>query len=177
MNIGDKVTLDNRDFLIIDINENVKIMDLTRVATRRRLDPGKIYEDKELDVYLNEEYLNSLSFKDKIITSEYEQYVITKGDEVDLKLLGRFKIDSALVSLVERKVCTPSLLDLVKISQVENFMELIGNETFCLRDAYPKTRKGSWGIANGKAEYIHCKENVATKPIMIISKEVLQEIK
>lgn len=177
MNIGEKLILDNREFLIIDINENIKIMDLTRVITRRRLDPGKIYEDKELDIYLNEEYLNSLSFKDKIIMSEYEQYVISKSGDIDLKTLGSFKKDGALVSLVERKICTPSLLDFDKISQIDNFIELLGNETFCLRDAYPKTRKGSWGIVNGKAEYIHCKENVATKPIMIISKEFLQEMK
>ena len=173
MRIGDKIVLDGKDFLILDVSDNVKIMQTERIAVRRRMDPGRRYEDKELDVFLNEEYLNSLSFKDEVVTTEYEQYSISRGKEIFLGDLGSFKIDGPLLGLVERKVCTPSLLDFAKIAELDNFSELIGKETFTLRDAYSKTRKGSWGIANGKAEYIYCKDDVATKPIMVVSKEFL----
>lgn len=173
MKIGDKVLLDGKDFLILDVSENVKIMQTERIVARRRMDPGRRYEDKELDVFSNDEYLNNLSFKDEVITTEYEQYSISRGKEIFLGDLGSFKIDGPLLGLIERKVCAPSLLDFAKIAELDNFSELIGKETFTLRDAYSKTRKGSWGIANGKAEYIYCKDDVATKPIMVVSKEFL----
>lgn len=173
MRIGDKIVLDGEEFLILDIADNVKIMQTKRIAVRRRMDPGRRYEDKELDVFLNEEHLNSLSFKDEVVTTEYEQYSISRGKEIFLGDLGSFKIDGPLLGLIERKVCTPSLLDFAKIAELDNFSELIGKETFTLRDAYSKTRKGSWGIVNGKAEYIYCKDDVATKPIMVVSKEFL----
>lgn len=173
MKIGDKILLDDKEFLILDISDNVKIMQIKRIETRRRMDSDRRYEDKELDVFLNDEYLNGLSFKNEIITTEYEQYSISRGKEIFLGDLGAFKIDGSLLGIVERKVCAPSLLDFVKIAKLNNFSELIGKETFSLRDAYSKTRKGSWGITNGKAEYIYCKDDIATKPIMVVSKEFL----
>ena len=173
MRIGDKVLLDGKEFLILDVSDDVKIMQTERIVARRRMDPGRRYEDKELDVFLNDEYLNNLSFKDEVITTEYEQYSISRGKEIFLGDLGSFKIDGPLLGLIERKVCAPSLLDFVEIAKLNNLSELIGKETFSLRDAYSKTRKGSWGVANGKAEYIYCKDNIATKPIMVVSKEFL----
>ena len=59
MKIGDKVLLDGKEFLILDVSDNVKIMQMKRIAVRRRMDPGRRYEDKELDVFLRIPHGNS----------------------------------------------------------------------------------------------------------------------
>lgn len=173
MNIGEKIILDNKQYIVLDIScgSKYKLMALDRVSTRRRMDSSRLYEEKELDLYLSKEFLNTLSFKDKILIAEIDQCIYAKNSagELNLGKMGIFAQVGAPIGILERKIYTPSLKDFEKLPE-EVLEEILSLDSFSLRDAYPKTRKGSWGICGStkKAEYFYCREYVSTRPVFTI---------
>ena len=175
MKIGEKIVLNNEEYLILDIlnDDTLKLMSTERINVRRNMDSVRQYEERELDLFLNEEYYLNLPFKDKILETEIDQSIFYKSEngEINIKGLGTFAKAETPIAVLERKIFAPSIEDFAKLPTQENVIdEYLGKESFSLRDAYPKTRKGSWGIQGNikKAEFFFCREYISTKPVFCI---------
>lgn len=117
LKVGSIVQLGNDKWIVIDINDDIKLMREKVLDKQMDFDLEKnVYKDSKLMKYLNEDYLNSLSYKDKLVETTWN-IGIYKDKIADMKS------DS-----VKSKVGIPSLLDINFNSEVTLYFTSTGQD-------------------------------------------------
>ena len=115
--VGSKIKLGEDTWIVYDNKDNLKLMREDVLDKQLDFDKEKLnYKDSGLMTYLNDTYLNSLSYKDKIIENTYDigEY---KGSLSDIKK-----------DTVKTKVGIPSILDIKFNSKVKSYFTSTINE-------------------------------------------------
>ena len=108
--VGSKIQLGEDKWIVYDNKDNLKLMREDLLEKQLDFDKEKLnYKDSSLMTYLNETYLNSLSYKDMIIEGTYN--------------IGEYKnsISDIKSDTVKTKVGIPSLLDIKFNSSVKSY--------------------------------------------------------
>lgn len=117
LKVGSIVQLGNDKWIVIDINDDIKLMREKVLDKQMDFDLEKnVYKDSKLMKYLNEDYLNSLSYKDKLVETTWNIGVYKDK-------IGDMKSDS-----VKSKVGIPSLLDINFNSEVTLYFTSTGQD-------------------------------------------------
>lgn len=117
LSIGSVVKLGQDQWIVYNINKNVELMYQTVLPKTMAYDNDDLYYDKSaLNKYLNGEYLESLSYKDKIISNDY--------------YIGRYKskLSDIKDKTVNVKVGIPNILDIKFNSNVNSFFTSTSND-------------------------------------------------
>lgn len=115
--LGSKVMLGEDTWIVYDTRNDIKLMKETPLEKQLDFDKEKLtYKDSLLMTYLNDTYLNSLSYKDMIIDGSWDigEY---KGSIFDIKK-----------DTVKAKVGIPNLLDIKFDSGVKSYFTSTINE-------------------------------------------------
>ena len=108
--LGSKVVLGEDNWIVYDITSDIKLMREEVIKKQSDFDKEKItYEDSSLMKYLNEEYLNSLSYKDMLVETTWETGAY-KTSVKDIK-----------ETTVKAKVGIPNILDIKFDSKVNGY--------------------------------------------------------
>ena len=117
LKVGSKVILGEDKWIVMDIGDDIKLMRELPLEKQMDFDLEKnVYKDSKLMKYLNDEYLNSLSYKDKLVESTWNTGVYKDK-------LSDMKSDS-----VKAKVGIPSLLDINFDSKVTLYFTATSQE-------------------------------------------------
>ena len=110
LKLGSKVLLDEDKWVVYDVTSDIKLMKEEVLSKQLDFDKEKLtYKDSSLMTYLNDEYLNSLSYKDKLIDTTW--YIGSyKGNLSDIKN-----------ETVKTKVGIPNILDIKFDSSVKSY--------------------------------------------------------
>ena len=116
LSLGSIVNLDNDKWIVYDKSDNVKLMRYDVLEVKKAFDKKSLsYDESSLKEYLNTTYLNSLSYKDKIIDSEW----YTGSYESKLSDIKETKMTA--------KVGLPSILDIKFDSNINEYFTLTSN--------------------------------------------------
>jgi len=117
LGVGSKVVLDEDTWVVYENKDNVKLM-LDKVLDKQiNFDTEKLtYKDSNIMKYLNDTYLNSLSYKDMIIEDTY--------------YIGEYKgsLDDIKKDSVKAKVGIPNILDYKFNSNIKSYFTSTINE-------------------------------------------------
>ena len=115
--LGSKVVLGEDNWIVYDITSDIKLMREEVIKKQSDFDKEKItYEDSSLMKYLNEEYLNSLSYKDMLVETTWETGAY-KTSVKDIK-----------ETTVKTKVGIPNILDIKFDSKVNGYFTSTSQE-------------------------------------------------
>jgi hypothetical protein len=115
--IGSRVKLGEDNWIVYDTKDNVRLMRETTLEKQIDFDKEKLsYKESSLMTYLNDTYLNSLSYKDMIIENTYD--------------IGEYKdsIYDVKKDTVKTKVGIPNILDIKFDSKVKSYFTSTVNE-------------------------------------------------
>lgn len=119
LTVGSHVLLGEDKWVVYDNTSDVKLMKEETLAKQLDFDKEKLtYKDSSLMEYLNGEYLDSLSYKDKLIEGTF--YIGSYKDK-----LSDIKEESIKV-----KVGIPNILDLKIDSSVKSFFTSTANDEY-----------------------------------------------
>ena len=116
LSIGSIVNLDNDKWIVYDKSDNVKLMHYELLNDKKIFDKKKLnYDESSLKEYLNTTYLDSLSYKDKIIDSEW--------------YIGSYenKLSDIKKSKTTAKVGLPNMLDIKFDSEIKEYFTSTSN--------------------------------------------------
>lgn len=117
LKVGSKVMLGEDKWTVIDISDDIKLMRDAVIDKQMDFDLEKnSFKDSKLMKYLNEEYLNSLSYKDKLVETTWYSGVY------------KDKISDMKSDSIKAKVAIPSLLDINFDSKVTSYFTIVGQE-------------------------------------------------
>ena len=117
LKVGSKVVLGEDKWIVMDIQNDIKLMRETTLEKQTDFDLEKnTYKDSKLMKYLNETYLNSLSYKDMLVETTW-----TGG-------IYKNKISDMKSDSFKSKVSIPSLLDINFDSKVGLYFTTVGEE-------------------------------------------------
>ena len=117
LKVGSKVILGEDKWIVMSIDSDIKLMRETVIEKQTDFDLEKnAYKDSKLMKYLNETYLDSLSYKDKLVETTWYTGVY------------KTKISDMKVDEVKTKVGIPSLLDINFDSKVSSYFTSTGQE-------------------------------------------------
>ena len=117
LKVGSKVQLGEDKWIVMDISDDIKLMREAVLDKQVDFDLEKnVYKDSKLMKYLNEDYLNSLSYKDKLVETTWSSGVY------------KDKISDMKSDSVKAKVGIPSLLDINYNSEVSLYFTSIGQD-------------------------------------------------
>lgn len=153
LKVGSKVLLGEDTWIIYDNKDNIKLMRSNVLEKQLEFDKEKLtYKDSTLMTYLNDTYLNSLSYKDMIVENTWNigEY---KGNIYDIK-----------GDVVKAKVGIPNLLDLHFDSKVKSYFTSTINEERVLVYENP--------LRPGKVTTYR-----SVRPCITISKETASKLK
>ena len=117
LTIGSRVKLGDDTWIVYDTKDNVRLMRETTLEKQIDFDKEKLsYKESSLMTYLNDTYLNSLSYKDMIIDSTWD--------------IGEYKdsIYDVKKDTVKTKVGIPNILDIKFDSKVKSYFTSTVNE-------------------------------------------------
>ena len=117
ISVGSKVKLGEDTWIVYDNKDNYKLMKENVLEKQIDFDKEKLnYKDSGIMTYLNDTYLNSLSYKDMIIENTYD--------------IGEYKnsIFDIKNDTVKTKVGIPSILDINFNSKVKSYFTSTINE-------------------------------------------------
>ncbi len=117
LSVGSKVILGEDEWIVYDNKDNIKLMKSNILDKQMEFDKEKLtYKDSSLLTYLNDTYLNSLSYKDMIIENTYD--------------IGEYKdsIYDVKKDTVKTKVGIPNILDIKFDSKVKSYFTSTVNE-------------------------------------------------
>jgi len=117
LSVGSKVILGEDEWIVYDNKDNIKLMKSNILDKQMEFDKEKLtYKDSSLLTYLNDTYLNSLSYKDMIIENTW--------------YIGEYKdnISDIKSDTVKAKVGIPNLLDIKFDSSVKLYFTSTVNE-------------------------------------------------
>ena len=101
LKVGSKIILGEDKWIVMDIDSDIKLMKETPLEKQMDFDLEKNnYKDSKLMKYLNETYLDSLSYKDKLVETTWNSGIY------------KDKISDMKNDNVKAKVGIPSLLDI-----------------------------------------------------------------
>jgi hypothetical protein len=115
--VGSKIKLGEDTWIVYDNKDNLKLMREDVLEKQIDFDKEKLtYKDSGIMTYLNDTYLNSLSYKDMIIENTYD--------------IGEYKgsLDDIKKDTVKTKVGIPSILDIKFNSKVKSYFTSTINE-------------------------------------------------
>ena len=117
LKVGSKVMLGEDKWIVMSIDSDIKLMRETVIEKQLDFDLEKNnYKDSKLMKYLNETYLDSLSYKDKLVETTWYTGVY------------KSKISEMKNDGVKSKVGIPSLLDINFDSKVSSYFTSTGQE-------------------------------------------------
>ena len=117
LRVGSKILLGEDKWIVIDINDDIKLIKETVIDKQLDFDLEKnSYNDSKLMKYLNDTYLNSLSYKDMLVDSTW--------------YTGAYKnkISDIKDDKVKTKVGIPNMLDIKFDSKVSSYFTSTGME-------------------------------------------------
>lgn len=153
LKVGSKVVLGEDTWLVYDNKDGIKLMRSDILEKQLDFDKEKLtYKDSSLMTYLNDTYLNSLSYKDMIVENTY--------------YIGEYKgsISDIKSDTVKTKVGIPNLLDIKFDSNVKSYFTSTINEERVLVYENP-LRPGRITTYRG------------IRPCITISKETVNKLK
>ncbi len=110
LSVGSEVVLDNDKWIVYDIEDNIKLMRKDLIEKQIDFDKEKLtYDGSSLMTYLNETYLNSLSYKDLLVENTW--------------YIGAYKdsISDVKNTTVKAKVGIPNILDIKFDSNIKAY--------------------------------------------------------
>ena len=110
LSVGSEVLLDNDKWLVYDMKDNIKLMRKDLIEKQLDFDKEKLsFDESSLMKYLNETYMNSLSYKDLLIDNTW--------------YIGEFKdsLNDIKESTVKAKIGIPNLLDIKFNSDIKSY--------------------------------------------------------
>ncbi len=110
LTVGSIVNLDDDKWVVYEINDNVKLMSYNTLEGKKSFDKKSLeYDTSSLKEYLNTTYLDSLSYKDKLVSTDW--------------FTGEFKknFDDVKKDKVTAKVAIPNILDNKFNSKVDGY--------------------------------------------------------
>ena len=117
LKVGSKVILGEDKWIVYDNKDNIKLMREDLLEKQIDFDKEKLnYKDSNIMTYLNDTYLNSLSYKDMIIDNTW--------------YIGEYKdsLEDIKKETVKTKVGIPNLLDIKFNSSVKSYFTSTINE-------------------------------------------------
>ena len=117
LRVGSKVQLGEDEWIVYENSNNIKLMRTSVLEKQLDFDKEKLtYKDSSLMTYLNNDYLNSLSYKDMIID--------------DTWYIGEYKnsLDDIKKDTVTAKVGIPNILDIKFTSTIKLYFTSTINE-------------------------------------------------
>lgn len=117
ISVGSEVILGNDKWIVYDIKDNVKLMRMDLIDKQMNFDKERLtYDESELMKYLNETYLNSLSYKDLLVE--------------DTWYIGEYKdsIEDIKEKTVKTKVGIPNIVDIKFNSNIKAYFTSTINE-------------------------------------------------
>ena len=117
--VGSTVLLGEDKWVVYDMTDNIKLMRKDLISKQLDFDKEKLtYKDSSLMTYLNDEYLNSLSYKDMLIDTTW--------------LIGSYKnsLNDIKMESVKAKVGIPNILDIKMDSDIKSYFTSTVNEEY-----------------------------------------------
>lgn len=110
LSVGSEVVLDNDKWIVYDMENSIKLMRKDLIEKQIDFDKEKLtYDGSNLMTYLNETYLNSLSYKDLLVENTW--------------YIGAYKdsLNDVKETTVKAKVGIPNILDIKFDSDIKSY--------------------------------------------------------